>query len=130
MRFHLFFCGAGIIALGISSLNVLPKDEAMGFLTGSLTLGGGILICGLFSFKMLWHGLIGAGVLSLLGAARGMANLAELPKFWLGDRSRGPAPLLESAVALISILLLVHVLRALYAERTRRMLAEDESGEP
>lgn len=128
MRFHLFFCGAGIIALGISALNVLPKDEALGFLTGALTFGGGILICGLFSLKMLWHGLIGAGVLALLGAARGLSNLAELPKFWLGDRSRGPAPLLESAVALISILLLIHVLRALYAERTRRMLAEDESG--
>jgi hypothetical protein len=130
MRFHLFFCGAAILGLGFLAFRALEGDAAFGFLTGALTLGGGILICGLFSFRMPWHGLAGAGVLALLGAARGLTNLAELPKFWLGDRSRGPAPLLESAVAMICILLLIHVVRALRIERSRRMLEDDEDDQP
>ncbi len=38
----------------------------MALMFGSLTLGGGFIICGLFSIKMLWHGVIGAGVLALV----------------------------------------------------------------
>jgi hypothetical protein len=66
--------------------------------------------------------------LAFLGAARGLENLAALPKFWMGDRSRGVAPVLESAAAIICILLFVHVVRALMAERARRQLAEGEAG--
>jgi hypothetical protein len=124
MRFQLFFSGLSIVAIGIAAFQTLEKPESLGFLTGALTLGGGIVICGLFSFRMPWIAFIAAGILALLGTARGLENLAELPKFWIGDRSRGPAPLLESAVALICILLLIHVIRALFAERTKRMLEE------
>jgi hypothetical protein len=124
MRFLLFFCAAAILALGIAAFRTLEGDAAYGFLSGALTLGGGILICALFSLRMPLHGLIGAGVLALLGAARGVQNLAALPKFWLGDRSRGVAPVLESAVALICILLLLHVVRRLKIERARWMLAK------
>lgn len=127
MRFHLFFCGAAIVAIGFLAFHALEGDDGYGFLTGALTLGGGILICGLFSLRMPWHGLAGAGVLGLLGAARGLANLVELPRYWLGERSRGTAPLLESAVAIICILLLLHVVRALKIERSRRMFLEDEA---
>lgn len=126
MRFHIFLSGAAVMALGLSALRALDRHEGLAFLTGALTLGGGMVICGLFSLKSRWHGVIGCGVLALLGAARGLPNLAALPKFWLGDRERGAAPLLESAVALICILLLVAVVRALYAERARRTLASFE----
>lgn len=128
MRFHLFFCGLAIIALGLIANRALERPESLAFLTDALTLGGGILICGLFSFRMPWLGFTGAGVLALLGSARGLENLAALPKFWLGDRSRGVAPVLESGAAIVCILLLVHVIRALFAERTRRLLAEDGTG--
>jgi hypothetical protein len=130
MRFHLFFCGAAIIALGFMAYRALEVEIGYGFLTGALTLGGGILICGLFSLRMPLHGLAGAGVLALLGAGRGLANLVELPRYWLGERSRGTAPLLESAVAIICILLLLHVVRALKIERSRRMLLQDEANDP
>jgi hypothetical protein len=128
MRFHLFFCGLAIIALGGAAGRVLERPDSIAFITDALTLGGGIIICGLFSFRMPWIGFVGAGVLALLGAARGIENLAALPKFWLGDRSRGVAPVLESGAAIICILLLVHVVRALFAERTRRMLSESPAG--
>lgn len=80
-----------------------------------------MVICGIFSIKMQWHGIIGAGILALLGAARGLGNVPGLAKFLTGERPRGVAPLLEMGVTLISLLLLVKVIRALYQERTRRM---------
>ncbi len=125
MRFHVFVSGVVILATGGMAPSLLEKSEALPFLQGALTLGGGILICGLFSLKMKWHGLIGAGVLALLGTARGLGNLPDLLKLAQGDRHRGPAPMMELGVTLICLLLLVRVLRALQAERTRRMLAEE-----
>jgi hypothetical protein len=121
MRFQIFFSGAAILALGYAAVESLEGAARFGFLTGSLTLGGALIICGLFSLWTRWHGIIGAGVVALLGASRGLENLAELPKFWIGERPRGAAPLLESAVAIICILLLVHVVRTLFAEKRRRL---------
>ena len=126
MRFQVFFSGAIVLALGISSLQVLERAEAMGFLQGALTLGGGIVICGLFSLKSYWHGLIGAGVLALLGSARGMGNLPDLLKLAGGDHHRGAAPVMELGVTLICLLLLTRVFRALRREKTRRMLERQD----
>jgi hypothetical protein len=124
MRLRIFFSGAAIIALGLVSGRLLDKDAASGFLHGSLTLGGGLLICGLFSLKMRWHGVIGAGVLALLGAARGLGNLPDLAAFVAGERERGAAPVLELGVTAVCLALLPAVLVALYRERLRRMLEE------
>lgn len=125
MRLQVFVSGAVILAMGAAAMRLLEKQEALGFLQGALTLGGGIVICGLFSLKSHWHGLIGAGVLALLGTARGFGNFPDLLKLLQGDRHRGPAPLLEMGVTLICLLLLLRVLRALQRERTRRMLEQD-----
>jgi hypothetical protein len=129
MRFQIFFAGFAVLALGYAANEALFDDERLAFITGALTLGGALIICGLFSLKMRWHGVTGAGVVALLGASRGIENLAALPDFWLGNRPRGAAPLLESAAALICILLLVHVVRALLAEKRRRLIA-GESDDP
>lgn len=125
MRFQVFFSGAMILALGGSAMRVLEKNEALAFLQGALTLGGAIIICGLFSLRNQWHGLIGAGILALLGAARGFGNIPDLVRLVQGDRHRGPAPVMELGVTLICLLLLMRVLRALQRERTRRMLEEE-----
>ncbi|MDP4996600.1 MAG: hypothetical protein NWQ16_10310 [Akkermansiaceae bacterium] len=124
-RISIFFAAVTIIATGIAGLSLLEKDPAIGFLSGALTLGGGILICGLFTLKMPWHGIAGAGVLALLGLCRGIMNLPDLPAYLSGVRERGNAPVLELAVTLICAILLIRMLRALSVERTRRMLAED-----
>jgi hypothetical protein len=125
MRFHVFLSGFTILFLGIMAMNLLDKTVALGFLNGALTLGGGIIICGLFSLKAHWHGLIGAGVLALLGTGRGLANIPDLAGFLSGARPRGNAPLLEAAVTLVCLVLLVRVLRALQRERLRRMLEQE-----
>lgn len=125
MRFQVFFSGSMIIALGFSALRVLEKNAGFSFLQGALTLGGGLIICGLFSLKSMWHGMIGAGVLALLGFGRGLGNLPDLLALAQGSRERGAAPVMELGVTLICLLLLMRVIRALRQERTRRLLEEE-----
>jgi hypothetical protein len=124
MRYHVFLTGITILTFGGLAMGMLEKNDALGFLHGALTLGGGFIICGLFSLKSHWHGLIGAGVLALLGTARGVVNLPDLAKFLVGERPRGVAPALEVAVTLVCLMLLMRVLGALQRERTRRMLEQ------
>lgn len=126
MRIQIFVSGLVVIALGVTAGRLLPKADALGFLTGALTLGGGILICGLFSLKNYWHGLIGAGVMGLLGAARGLGNLPDMLRLLQGDRQRGAAPIMEMGVAVICLLLVLRVAGALMRERTRRMLERED----
>lgn len=125
MRIAIFLSGLLILALGVVAMRLLEKPASYGFLTGALTLGGALIICGLFSLGNRWHGIIGAGVIALLGASRGIENLAALPGFLLGGGGSGPAPLLESAVALTCILLLILVVRTLFAEKKRKLLADE-----
>lgn len=125
MRIQIFLSGVAVLAGGGLAMRWLPKADALGYLNGALTLGGGLVICGLFSLKTYWHGLIGAGVLALLGTARGAANLPDAFRYLSGDHSRGVAPLLELSVTLVCLALLVRVLKALQQERVRRLLAEE-----
>lgn len=124
MHFQIFFSGAAVVGLGAAAMQTLERNQAFAFLQGALTLGGGLLICGLFALKMKWHGIIGAGVLALLGAARGIGNLPDLAHFLSGERERGAAPVLELGVTVVCLVLLMRVLAALYRERIRRMLEE------
>jgi HAMP domain-containing protein len=124
MRFLIFLVGLCILATSAVALQQLPKPQAMQFLDGALKLGGGIVICGIFSLKMPWHGIVGAGILALLGLARGLGNLPGLLKFLAGDRSHDTAPLLEAGVTALCLLLFVRVIREFYRERLRRMLEQ------
>lgn len=125
IRVYIFLIGVAIIAIGILGLSRIDKDAAMPLLVGCLTLGGGFIICGLFSIKMLWHGVIGAGALALISFARGLFNLPDAIKYIVGERPRGNEPLFELAVTLLSALLLTRVLAAWNNERRRRMLEEN-----
>lgn len=124
MRLQIFFSAAAVLALGFAATRILEKDAATGFVQGALTLGGGFLICGFFSLKMKWHGIIGGGALGLLGAARGLGNLPDLAHFLAGERERGPAPILELGVTMVCLVLLFRTIAELYRERLRRMLEE------
>lgn len=126
MRIFVFVCGVTIVAMGVATTQLLSRDLSLGFFQGALTLGGGIIISGLFSLKMPWHGLIGAGVLALLGAARGLGNIPGIVKFAMGDRARGSLPVFEFGVTVICLMLLMRIIRALQRERLRRMLESEE----
>lgn len=112
------------MAMGLAAPKMLVEGQSLGFLQGALTLGGGMIICGLFSLKMKWHGLIGAAVLGLLGAARGAGNLPGFFDYIGGDRTRGSMPVFEIGVAMICLLMVIRVIRVLHQERVRRMLEE------
>lgn len=125
IRAYIFIIGVAIIAIGMLGMSRLDKDPAMALLVGCLTLGGGFIICGLFSIKMLWHGVIGAGALALISFARGLFNLPDAAKFIVGERPRGNEPIFELAITLLSALLLARILAAWNRERRRRMLEEN-----
>lgn len=120
IRVFIFLTAVMIVGLGFYGTSIMGKDNAMAFLLGCLTLGGGIFISGLFSLKMPWHGVIGAGVLALLGFARGILNFPGFAKYFAGERDRGAAPALEICVTLICAMLLVRVIRTLAAEKARQ----------
>ncbi|GAA5119219.1 hypothetical protein JIN84_22000 [Luteolibacter yonseiensis] len=126
MRYLILLCGLVILAMGGVAMATLAKTDGQGFLYGALQLGGGLLICGIFTFRMPWHGIIGAGVISLLGTARGLGNVPGLVKFLGGNRDHGTTPLLELGVTLICCLLMLRVLVVLQRERVRRMLEQGE----
>ncbi|MBG7606463.1 MAG: hypothetical protein IZT59_00290 [Verrucomicrobia bacterium] len=124
VRFSIFIAAAAIIGLGVIGMNQLDKDNGMAFLLGALTLGGGFLICGLFSLKMQWHGIVGAGVLALLGLGRGILNLPGIAQFFSGDRPRGSAPAFELATLIICAYLLLRIWQAWTRELIRRRMEE------
>ena len=119
VRVFIFLAAAVTIGLGFYGTGLMEKDDGMAFLLGCLTLGGGFIITGLFSLKMPWHGIIGAGVLALLGFGRGVLNFPGFAKYLTGERDRGVAPALELCITLICAMLLVRVIRTLAAEKAR-----------
>lgn len=125
IRSYIFLAGAAVIAIGVLAMSQLEKEPALPFLLGSLTLGGGLIICGLFTLRMLWHGVLGAGVLALLGFGRGVLNFPDAARYIMGERPRGQAPILELAVTLICAFLLMRIIGAWNRERARRLFAED-----
>jgi len=126
MRIQIFTNGALMLALGFYGMTLLDRMEALALLQGTLLLGGGIIICGLFSLKMKWHGIVGAGVIALLGAARGIVNLPDFVRLLTGDRSVGPSPAIEFGFTAACLVLLLRVLQTLQRERVRRMLDQEE----
>lgn len=126
MRFQIFLAGFAVLALAYAGSEVLFGDERLGFIIDALKLGGALLICGLFSLRMPLHGMLGAGVVALIGAAFGAQNLAVVPGFWFGKRPADPVALLSSAAALICLLLVLSVVRFLIAAKRRRQLDAEE----
>lgn len=129
MRIQIFASGVIMLGLGALAMSNLEGKEAMEMLQGALLLGGGLIICGIFTFKMQWHGITGAGVLGLLGAARGLGNLPGFAKWLSGDHSRGIAPVIELVFTLLCFALMVTVMKALQKERTRRLLESELAAE-
>ena len=125
MRTQIFASGILILLTGIVGAFLMPKMPGIEFLRGGVTLGGALVICGIFTIRMYWHGLIGAGVVALVGAAKGVMGIKALPDWFAGDRSRGAAPLLELGITILCVVLLFRVVGILKAERTRRMLEAD-----
>jgi hypothetical protein len=122
MRIHVFVTAILIILLGILAMRYIPRLPGIEFMRGMFTLGGVLLICGFFMIRMYWHGLIGAGVVALVGAGRGLLNSKAAFDYIVGDRTRGPAPLIELGITLACAVLTLRVVKVLMAERTKKML--------
>lgn len=118
MRVLLFLAGALLSALGFLAFRAHP-DHLL--LQGGLTLGGGFVICGIFSIRSKWHGIAGGGILAFLGTLR------ALPAAVTG-RTDPAAPFLFAAGA-ICLVVMIGAIAALRAERARRSLDSLKAGE-
>jgi len=122
MRALIFTAGLLLVGLGILAFRQ-TRDPML--LQGGLTLGGGWIICGLFSLRSRWHGFIGAGLLAFLGGIRAVPAFTRLG----GD----PAAPFTAAAGVLCAIVFIATLRALLAERRRiaiERLKAGESGPP
>lgn len=128
MRTLLLILGLGIIGIGIAGKMMLTdRYESFSFLQGGLSLGGALLICYGFSLKNYWLGVIGSGIVALLGFCRAMANLPQWVEWLSHSAPRPPAsPLLEMIVAVATLFYMIKVIQLLYAEKQKRLLADEE----
>ncbi|GAA5476558.1 hypothetical protein [Haloferula helveola] len=114
MRTLLFVAGVVTTLLGfLAHARLGGTAEAASLFQGALTLGGGWVICALFSRVWTWHGIIGGGILALLGAARCAPALLAL------TRTPTAGTPFEAAAFGISTIVLVATTRSLLRERTR-----------
>ncbi len=112
MRILIFIGGILLATLGFV---VFQQTKDPSLLQGGLTLGGGLIICGIFSLKAKWHGITGAGVLALLGAVRTVPKLGSEPRWF------------HVAAAVACVVVLVSAARCLLTERTRRAVEKLKS---
>ena len=110
----IFIGGILIAAFGFV---VFQQTKDPTLLQGGLTLGGGLIICGFFSLKAKWHGIVGAAVLALLGSVRTLPKLGAEPRWF------------HVAAAAVCVVVLVSAARCLLAERTRRTVEKLKAGE-
>ncbi|TAE77467.1 MAG: hypothetical protein EAZ65_07615 [Verrucomicrobia bacterium] len=117
MRALIFTAGILLAVLGMLAFKTSGNPT---LLQGGLTLGGGWIICGLFSLRSKWHGFIGAGLLAFLG---GIRSLPALPKL-----AQDPTAAFSAAAALLCTILLIAVVRCLLAERQRIAIERLKAG--
>ena len=73
MRILLFLAGFLLIALGFLASR---GEQGPVLLQGGLTLGGGFIICALFTFRTKWHGIAGAVINNRFHLVSGMMQSA------------------------------------------------------
>ena len=120
MRALIFIGGIAICLLGFL---FFKKPEDFPILQGGLTLGGGLIICGLFSLRSKWHGIAGAGILGFLGIMR------AVPALWSGFREGVPSARFETIAGAVCLIVFVAAVRALLAERTRLAVERLKAGQ-
>lgn len=125
MRIIIFTTGAIIAFLGMLTFRQTTDPS---ILQGGLTLGGGFIICGLFSLRSPWHGYGGAAVLGLLGTSRTLSAITDLPSYL---QSGTPADtLFRLAATALCLITSITALLTLLRERQRRQIEKLLSSDP
>lgn len=119
MRILIFIAGLITCVLAVLASRQV-KDPAI--LQGGLTLGGVFIICGLFSIRSKWHGIVGAGIIALFGLTRTIPALFSRGEDSTALRFEGP-------VAVLCLIVLIAAARTLSAERRRLSIEKLKAGE-
>lgn len=117
MRTLIFIAGFLLAGLGVLAFRQ-TRDPML--LQGGLTLGGGWIICGLFSLRSRWHGEIGAGLLAFLGGIRAVPAFTRL--------AVDPAAIFTALAGLLCVIIFAATLRDLLAERRRLAIERMKAG--
>jgi hypothetical protein len=122
MRALIFIAGFLLCGLGVLAFRMSGDPSGPPLLQGGLTLGGGWVICGLFSLRAKWHGIIGAGMLAFLGGLRSLPALTQLSS---GD----PAAPFNVAAGVLCVVVFIAAARTLMAERRRQSIEALKAGD-
>lgn len=112
---------AGFLLCGLGALAFRNSGDPS-LLQGGLTLGGGWIICGLFSLRAKWHGFIGAGMLAFLGGMRSLPSVTDLG-------SGNPAAPFSVAAGVLCVAVFIAAARTLLAERRRQSIEALRAGD-
>jgi hypothetical protein len=110
VRTLIFLSGLLIAAAGIVAFRQ-TNDPSL--LQGGLTLGGGFVICGIFSIKAKWHGIVGATMLAFLGGLRALPGMMD---------EQGPGQIFKGVAGTLCLVVLIAAVKTLLSERTRRSI--------
>lgn len=112
---------AGFLLCGLGALAFHNSNDPS-LLQGGLTLGGGWIICGLFSLRAKWHGIIGAGLLAFLGGIRALPSVTDFG-------SEDPAAPFSTAAGVLCVIVFIAAARTLLAERRRQSIEALKAGD-
>ncbi len=122
VRHTLIIIAIACAGLGLLGATGIDGPAALGYASTGLTLGGALLICGLFSFQNRWHGIIGGGVVALIGAVHNAPAILDTLASLVTGNGISLADFCRAAISLHCFALLAAVVRALLRERLRRQL--------
>jgi hypothetical protein len=125
MRVVLIIVALVCAGLGLLGASGLDGPAALGYATTALTLAGALLICGLFSIKNFWHGIIGGGVVALIGAVHNARAILDALRGLASGQENVLPEACRASISVLCFALLAAVIKALLRERARRQLQAD-----
>jgi hypothetical protein len=124
LRVLLIIGGVMIAATGVLAF-LRTRDGAI--LNAGMSLGGIFVICGLFSIKLPFHGLIAATVTAMVGLAGNLSSAADLFRALTAAIPLTPQATARAGFAAVSLVLLIAALRGIQRFRVSHRLKQQDS---
>lgn len=127
LRVLLIIGGIMICAMGVHAF-VLTREGAI--LNAGMSLGGIFVICGLFSIKLPFHGLIAATVTAMIGLAGNLSAAADIAQALTAATPLSSQATARAGFAAVSLILLIAALRGIQRFRVSHRLKQSHGPQP
>jgi hypothetical protein len=121
---------AGGIIIAAMGAHAYSLDHNGAILNAGLSLGGIFVICGLFSIKLPFHGLITATVTAMVGLAGNLGAAWDLATQFTTAATLPPETIARSGFAAVSLVLLISSLRGIQRFRVNHRLNQQNRHQP